>query len=134
MNLNKLKVVFMVCMVAVLAVSVATAGSRNQIVVEVPHDFMIGEEVMSAGKYTFEQEGSFPPLITCRNGSGEGSSIMHVITTLSRDGMADQEAKLVFDKTAGKIELSEVWFAGEDGFLVCGTTAAHTHGIVAAGK
>lgn len=134
MKLNKLKIVFMVCLVAIFAVSFASAGARKQIIAEVPHDFTIGETEMPAGKYTFEREGAYPPMITCRNAKGEGSSIMHVITTLARDGMAEQEAKLVFDKTAGKVELSEVWFAGQDGFLVCGTVASHTHDVVLAKK
>ena len=130
MKLSNMKVVLMVCLVAVLAVSFAWAGPRKQITAEIPHDFVVGETVMPAGKYVLEKEGSYPPMVTLRNDKGEGSSIMHVITTLSRDGMEPQEAKLVFDKSAGKVELSEVWFAGQDGLLVCGTTASHTHDVV----
>ncbi len=132
MKMNKLKIVFMMCVVAVLAVSFASAGARNQIIAEVPHDFVIGDTPMPAGKYTFERGGSYPPMITCRNAKGEGSSIMHVITTLARDGMGESDAKLVFDKSEGKVELSEVWFAGQDGYLVCGTVAAHTHDVLSA--
>lgn len=132
MRMNKLKVLFMACLVAIFAVTFAWAGSSKQITAEVPHDFVIGETAMPAGKYFIEHEGTYPPMITCRNAKGEGSSILHVITTLARDGMADQEAKLVFDKTGASYELSEIWFAGQDGFLVCGTVAAHTHDVVSA--
>jgi len=132
MKLSKLKVLFMVCLVAVFAVTFAWAGASKQITAEVSQEFTIGEQVMPAGKYFIEHEGTYPPIITCRNAKGEGSSILHVITTLSRDGMKEQEAKLVFDKTGGKYELSEIWFAGMDGYLVCGTVASHTHDVVSA--
>jgi hypothetical protein len=130
MKLNKLKVVFLTCLVAIFAVSFAWAGASKQIIADVPHDFMVGETMMPAGKYVVEREGTYPPMITVRNDKGEGSSILHVITTLSRHGMEERDAKLVFDKTTGKVELSEVWFAGQDGYLVCGTVAAHTHDVV----
>lgn len=132
MRTRMLKVAFMVCLAAVLAVSFSWAGARDQITADVPHDFMIGDTVMKAGKYTFEREGTYPPMINCRNSKGEGSSIMHVITTLARDGMGESDAKLVFDKSEGKVELSEVWFAGQDGYLVCGTVAPHTHDVLSA--
>jgi len=127
-----LKVALMICMVAVLAVSFAWAGPHKQLVAEVPHDFVVGETSMPAGKYLLEREGSNPPMITVRNAGGEGSAILHVITTLARTGMDERDAKLVFDKTTGRLELSEVWFAGQDGFLVCGTVAPHTHDVVVA--
>jgi hypothetical protein len=134
MKRNKLKIVFLTCLVAVLAVSFAWAGSHKQIVAQVPHDFMVGETMIPAGKYFVEREGSYPPMITCRNESGEGSSLLHVITTLARDSKSDRDPKLVFDKTNDRYELSEIWFAGEDGFLVCGTVASHTHDVVVASK
>lgn len=131
MKTNKLKIAFMICLVAVFAVSSAWAAPK-QITATVSHDFMVGETMMPAGKYFLEHGDGYPPMITVRNSKGEGSSILHVITTLARTGMEQREAKLVFDKSEGKVELSEVWFAGEDGYLVCGTVAAHTHGVVAA--
>jgi hypothetical protein len=129
MKLNKLKVVLLVVLVAVLASSAVWAKS-GQISVTVPHDFMVGETKMPEGKYLLERGEGYPPIITVRSTSGGGSSIVHVITTLARTGMEEQEAKLVFDKSNGEFELSEVWFAGEDGYLVCGTVAPHSHDVV----
>jgi len=121
-----LKISFVACVVAVLAVSFAWAGPHRQLVAEVPHDFMIGETMMPAGTYMLERELTNPPMITIRNDQGEGSAIMHVVETLDSTGMGERDAKLVFDKSESTVELSQVWFAGKDGFQVSAAAASRS--------
>ena len=123
--MKHLKISFMACMVTLLAVSFAFAGTHRQIVAEVPHDFVVGGTTMPAGTYFLEREQANPPMITLRNDSGEGSAIMHVTSTVERAGMDQRDVKLVFDKSESSLELSEVWFAGQDGFKVCAAVDAH---------
>lgn len=122
-----LKFSFIACVVAVLAVSFAWAGPHRQIVADVPHDFTIGEAMMPAGTYFLEREQANPPMITIRNDDGEGTAIMHVIDTVDRTAMDQRDVKLVFDKNDSGLELSQVWFAGQDGFKVCASVDSHSH-------
>ena len=68
-----------------------------------------------------ERKQTNPPLITIRNAEGEGTALMRVIDTVDRADMDARDTKLVFDKSETRVQLSQVWFAGQDGFEVCGT-------------
>jgi len=55
--------------------------------------------------------------------------MMAVITRLGRHDK-DAEPELVFDKVAGAMHLSEVWFPGQDGLLLLGTGETHEHHVL----
>jgi hypothetical protein len=55
-----------------------------------------------------------------------------ILVPVTRLGRHDKDAdpELVFDKTGGKLILSEVWFPRMDGFLLVATSEPHEHAVV----
>jgi hypothetical protein len=62
----------------------------------------------------------------------KASFVLPVITRLA--ALSVDEAKLVFDKVGNSNVLSEIWVAGEDGYLVHITKGAHTHQVTKSEK
>jgi hypothetical protein len=59
---------------------------------------------------------------SCRHGTC-------VLTILARLD-THQFPELVFDKVNGVVSLSEIWFAGTDGYLVLATKGEHEHQLL----
>ena len=89
---------------------------------------------MPAGKYNVEQQSVNPPLLNFKDDSGKSCALVSTITRLSQDPRGNKESRLVFDRIDDCNHLSEIWFAGSDGFLVRGTSEHHVHDIVTTSK
>lgn len=118
---------------AALTLAIVTGGTvayAQKAVVEIGFKFVVGDKVMPAGSYTVETIGN---QIGIREvgprGVGGPIQSMPVLTRLGRHD-ADQEPELVFDKAGGQLHLSEVWFPGEDGYLLLGTKEQHDHAVL----
>ncbi len=59
--------------------------------------------------------------------------MINVLTRLGRHDR-DAEPEIVFDKVGGKFLLSEVWLAGEDGYILLTTKEQHDHRILGGSK
>lgn len=113
------------------AARAANAGA--QLDAKVPHAFMVGDKSFPAGNYTFvTRRDSGPAVLTIRAASGGDSTPITVMTRLAPMAAAGDKsgARLVFDTVGDQRFLSEVWFAGQDGYLVRGTTEDHKHDVV----
>ncbi len=98
---------------------------------DVTFPFMVGARTLSAGKYVVE--ALTQDLLVFRPIAGAPVEVS-VITRLAQPTTALTEPKVIFDKVGDRYYASEVWVPGRDGFLVRGTTEAHTHQTVKGAK
>lgn len=114
------------CMVvAAAAVTALTAGSPWK-KVEVPFAFLAGDAELVPGTYQVLAWKGDAGLVVKIKGPG-GESQVPVVTRLARTTASAIATNLVFDAVDGKRRLSEVWIAGDDGYLVRGNVAEEEH-------
>ena len=114
----------------VVGAGVSQAQSSRIVKAEIPFVFFAGTKEMPAGTYRLEKQFGGPVTISGPSGA---SAVLAVMTYLGRHD-SDAEPELVFDKLEGKMQLSEVWYPGEDGLLLHGTKERHDHAIVGGPK
>jgi hypothetical protein len=112
---------------AIVAAATGVAVAQAIVQVDIGFAFVAGNQTMPAGKYTVEI-GSVGTtrLVTFK---GAKTAVLPVITRLGRHDN-DKDPEIVFDKVDGKLLLSEVWLAGEDGYLLTSTKIEHGHFVV----
>jgi hypothetical protein len=93
---------------------------------EIGFPFIANGQNMAAGKYSIEVAVRGPVTLT---GPDRKSIFLPVITMLGRHDK-DADPEFVFDKVDGKVELSEIWPSGKDGFLVLATKGPHEHAVI----
>jgi hypothetical protein len=121
MKLRKL-----ITIAALVVVSGALAYAQPASI-EISFPFVAGGKDFAAGKYSFEARNmATGPMIVLR-GAAETQNMLS-ITRLARHDQ-DPDFEVAFDKIGGKFFLSEVWFPGEDGYLVLSTKEAHEHAV-----
>ena len=99
----------------------AAAQVADTVVADVPFAFHVGKILLPAGTYTLQASSNLME-ITVR---GKTSAVAPVITRISTT--KEDSSSLVFDVVGNDHILSEIYIAGEDGFLVSTTTEKHTH-------
>ncbi len=99
--------------------------------VQIPFDFSVGAKVLPAGQYRV-LEGDPGMVLIERLGPSKTSVFAPILTRLAAQPNQGA-AQLVFDKIGNSYTLSEVWFAGFDGYLIATTTQKHEHAIVKKG-
>jgi hypothetical protein len=121
--------------IAAVAVAIAVGGGlayAQTASVDIGFKFMAGGKAMPAGKYTIEKTPN-GPLALKSQAPTVASVFLPEITRLGRHDN-DAEPELVFDNIKGELQLSEVWFPGEDGYLLLGTKERHDHRVVGGPK
>ncbi len=91
--------------------------------------FTVENKMLDAGEYTFTRDdaGTFFRV----EGMDNKGVLAPIITRLSAANQAKPvTAHLVFDKVGETYLLSEIWIAGEDGYLVLATKGEHMHKVV----
>ncbi len=123
---------------AVIAAAVLGVGlsptrvfAQMTVRVDVPFAFTVEGKTVPAGPYDFSElsEGALK-MSSVKTPATE--VMLPIITRLGAVNEAD--SKVVFDKVESKMTLSEVWIAGQDGYLVYATKGAHTHQTVKGAK
>ncbi len=114
----------------VLAIAAAGIGQENKLVVIVEFPFAVGDKTLPAGEYQFILD---PTATAFRLTDGKKSlALIPIITRIARQPFAGQpNAYLAFDVVQGVSFLSEIWFPGDDGYVVSMTKEDHAHRIVA---
>jgi hypothetical protein len=116
---------------AVLALTGSTTfaqtSAQRSAVVKVDFPFVVNGGDLPAGSYLFQIDKD-QVLVRSQTGPGKGA-IINVLTRLGRHDK-DAEPEIVFDKVGGKFLLSEVWLAGEDGYLLLSTKEQHDHRVL----
>ena len=91
--------------------------------------FTVGGKVLAAGVYEFTRDDA--GMVFRVEDMNKNGALAPIVTRLSREMHAmPNKAYLVFDKVGENAFLSEVWIAGEDGYLVLATKGEHKHKIV----
>ena len=124
--MNRRAFLTVVILVVALHVGGAVAYAQKTITAEIGFPFVANGANMPAGKYSVELPLQGPVMLT---GPDRKSIMLPVITMLGRHDR-DADPEFVFDKIDGKVELSEIWPSGADGFLVLATKGAHEHAVV----
>jgi hypothetical protein len=96
----------------------------------VPFKFEINGQVFDAGQYTLHMKNEMLDLSPAKGETTE----LSVLSRVAGPGGANAGARIVFDKSDNAYYLSEIWFAGQDGFLLRYTIEKHTHVFVNLGK
>jgi hypothetical protein len=105
----------------------AQSSTPRTATVAVDFPFVVNGGEMPAGTYLVQIEKD---QVIVRSQAGPGKGALAPI--LTRLGRHDQDAvpELVFDKVGGKFLLSEIWLAGEDGYLLLSTKEQHDHRVL----
>jgi hypothetical protein len=119
---------------AALTVVLAMGGGvayAQKAAVDIDFKFVFAGKAMPAGSYTVERIPNGPIGIRSAGPGGAAGALqtMPIVSRLGRHD-ADQMPELVFDKVGGEVHLSEVWFPGEDGYLLLGTKEQHDHQVL----
>lgn len=130
MKTNCLGLIPLFCLSLLVFSGPAVAGEPERLMVNVPHAFTVGEQLLPAGRYSVSTEPGDPARLHLHNSAGEACAWLPVITRLAQDSHEGTRARLVFDRVGGQCFLSEVWVDGEDGYLVRGTPKEHSHEII----
>ena len=116
----------------VLAVGPATAFAQEIVTINVPFPFLAAGTTHPAGEYRLSvSENKEELTITPMKGSPTVELVQSRLAAVKAPEQAD---RAVFDKVGNTYYLSEVWLAGEDGFLVHAAKEAHTHHTVKVGR
>ncbi len=122
--------------VVALAVMVSLAGSaamafaQDTLMAEIPFSFTLKGRMYQAGKYDLNVKSD--DMVIELNGPAKNSGVAPVLTRLSAPDTQATEGRLVFDKTNNTYHLSEVWFPGQDGYLLSAMKGKHTHHTIRA--
>jgi hypothetical protein len=91
--------------------------------------FTVQDKVLPAGDYTFTRDDA--GAVFRVEGMDNKGVLAPIITRLAAFMHGKPlAAHLVFDKVGETLLLSEIWIAGEDGYLVLATKGEHTHKVV----
>ena len=97
----------------------------QSLTVNIDFPFQAGHKTLPAGTDTVEKPDDNS--IAIRGASG--AAVLVILTQLGRHDV-DKDLELVFDKVGDQNLLSEVWFPGQDGYLLLSTKQAHAHAVV----
>jgi hypothetical protein len=123
----KTKMIAAFALLFVIPVLASAQSEPRSITSDISFPFSVGKASLPAGTYAFKADLQ-TKIVTVTN-KKTGQSVMANITTrLSARSQTD--SLVVFDKTADQYILSEVYFAGIDGFCFAGAAGEHTHANV----
>lgn len=104
-------------------------GQTTAVKAKIDFPFTVEGKVLPAGQYEFtrNEDGSSFQI------QGEGPHMALAMTLTRLDGETrgkKPETCVVFDKVGDTHSLSEIWFPGEDGYLMAFIKVKHTHKTV----
>ena len=113
-----------------LAVGTVPALAQTILRVDIPFAFQVEGKQMPAGAYEIVQGPE--SVLTIRSADGKTQAVLVTVTRLASTSANMDE--VVFDKVKDANFLSEVWYGGEDGYLVYATKGPHAHARVKGAK
>lgn len=98
-------------MTLVLTAASTDAQTKRSIKIEIPFEFVVGEDVYAAGEYIIERlNPRNPSVLILKNGAADGKKILLTQRIESKNGLKD--TKIVFSKYDNVYFLSEIWRGG----------------------
>lgn len=114
-----------IALLAVMAVSVQAAQVFR---VNVPFQFIVKERVLPAGQYDFMPNDNDQAIEIIPVTKGGSPAVTTVVTRLCGEiHTTPKDSHIVFDKIGDTYFLSELWTAGNDGYLLRVTKEKHQH-------
>jgi hypothetical protein len=96
-----------------LGLLIVVSGAQAQetrVKADIPFDFIVGNQVLSAGEYMVASEGATNQVIVIR--SNDRKTAIMALTNSCSSSKPSDTTKLVFHRLAGRYFLSQVWAAG----------------------
>ncbi len=119
--------------VAAALAAVVHAQAFEALTVNIPYAFTVSGQQLPAGPYVIDRIGITGTILRVRSEDGKNGVQADVLTRIVGPAKAEDEARVVLDKYEDKYSLSEVFFPGEDGFLLAGAkNTPHKHEVVKA--
>jgi hypothetical protein len=125
----KTNIIVAASLIALMSLTVLLAQPKG-IHANIPFQFTVENKLFPAGHYAFTPEPNNEAIRIINMDKGP-SGIALVITRLgSGIHTTEKDSHVVFDKLGDNYKLSELWYTGEDGFLVTATKGKHEHKMV----
>ena len=104
-------------------------GQQPTINAKIDFSFTVEGKVLPPGQYEFRRDTEAKVFRV--QGEGKNGALANILTRLAGDmHTTPQDSHLVFDVVDGTYMLSEIWYPGEDGYLVLATKGKHEHKVV----
>lgn len=104
-------------------------GQQPVINAKIDFSFTVEGKVLPPGQYEFRRDSGAKEFRV--QGEGKNGALAMILTRLAGDmHTTPQDAHLVFDVVGGVYMLSEIWYPGEDGYLVLATKGQHEHKVM----
>ena len=109
--MNRLRSVFLG--LGLLIVVSSAQAQETRVRADIPFDFIVGNQVLSAGEYMVASEGATNQVIVIR--SNDRKTAILALTNSCSSSKPSDTTKLVFHRLADRYFLSQVWVAGNSG-------------------
>lgn len=104
-------------------------GQQPTINAKIGFSFTVEGKILPPGPYEFRRDAEAKVFRV--QGEGTNGALANILTRLAGDmHTTPQDSHLVFDVVDGIYMLSEIWYPGEDGYLVLATKGKHEHKVV----
>ena len=124
----KTKIMLTASLIGLLAVTFVY-GQQGLLKSKIDFPFLVGDKLLPAGQYEFIPV-SKETLFRVTDGD-KNTATVQILTRLGGAiHTTPQDAHLVFDMVENTYCLSEIWFPGEDGYLVLATKEGHEHKVI----
>ncbi len=127
-------ILFAVVLLTGLAASAFAQTINDEMKVNIPYSFTIHGKQFPAGNYIIRRASGPLPLLIIRDEKNTKGAEMEVLTRIDGRSELVNDARIVLDKFDGdRYALSEVYFPGEDGYLIAGAkNTVHKHETIKA--
>jgi hypothetical protein len=116
--------------VVALLLGTAPAARAQEMPFSTTFKFEINGTVFDAGQYVLRLKNDMLDITPAKGDTTE----LSILSRIAGPGGSAPGARIVFDKADGTYSLSEIWFPGQDGYLMRYTVEKHTHVFVVPGK
>ncbi|MGH9741627.1 MAG: hypothetical protein ACRD51_04675 [Candidatus Acidiferrum sp.] len=91
--------------------STQVAQAQQAIVVNIPFDFVAGNQVLPAGEYTVEVSGTLHTMVLFNRAYSLSSPFLNTNAVVANK--TQTESKLIFNRYGHRYFLSKIWTAGD---------------------
>jgi hypothetical protein len=94
------------------------AGSRTQLIANIPFEFSVGNKTLPAGEYTVVQvsPASDNVVVQLRSWQGRAGALVQMSATMGK-GKGEASARLIFNRYGDKYYFAQAWFGGDQNRL-----------------
>ena len=110
-----LKTIASLCIMSVLMMTAISARAQSSVgmTIDIPFRFSVGGKTLEAGRYSVKRDSPTASAYVIQSREGSEAVIVLGFPTLG-GGIAQENAKLVFNNYYGRHFLSQVWMPGSD--------------------